>query len=176
MLKNKNGFTLIELIVVITIIAILTLFSYSPYNLYSNISKVKISKEIIDQAKNEAYLDANSMIDKNTKRNLSIWIRMEQDKNTLDLVWWDYSLSWSVLFSNTWTLLKKIKLEDWVNVNKISFSWGVDSSWALIFFKAPDWNMSIYKNPTETWSEINITIWFKNATSWILSRIINIKN
>ena len=51
---QKQGFTLIELMVVMSIIAVLSIFAYAPYNHYANISRVRFSAEKIEQAANEA--------------------------------------------------------------------------------------------------------------------------
>ena len=171
-LKNRKAFTLLELIIVVTIISILTLVMFVPYNFYSNIWKVRISWEIIDQAKNEAILNSNSVIDKTTKKNLNVWIRIKKDSNILEELSYPYDFTWSVY--DTGTVLKQIKLEDWVNVNQISLSWTVTNNDVLIYFKAPNWEMTIYKDIYGTWSNVDITIWYKTAVTWVLSKVIKI--
>lgn len=51
---QKNGFTLIEVLIVISIIAIVSMLSYAPYSHYSNISKVRFSAQKIEQTLSEA--------------------------------------------------------------------------------------------------------------------------
>ena len=169
---NKKAFTIIELLIVITIIAILTMLTFVPYNFYSNVWKVRISKEIINQMVNEASLNANSVEDKTTKKNLNLWIKLKEGSGTIDIVSYPYDFTGSLF--DGWELFKQVNLEDWVNVNKISFSWSAQDE-ALIFFKAPDWEMTIYKNSSETWSQIDMIIGYKNAISWVLSKEVNIK-
>jgi prepilin-type N-terminal cleavage/methylation domain-containing protein len=174
--KSKSAFTLIEIMIVILIISILTMWIYAPYNLYSNISKVKISKEMITQSINEARNSAAWLIDVWTQKNVNIWLIFEKWKNTVEMISFPFDYTWAIEMNSSASLVREIKLEDSVNINQfIDKDWNELPNGARLYFKAPEWEMQVYKDSTNTWSLKTLVVWFKNATSWILSRTITIK-
>ncbi len=174
--KAKNGFTLIELMVVITIISIITIILIAPYNFYANISKVRVSKDIITQTINQARNSSAWLIDYNSDSNMNIALFITKWNWFIDMVWFPYSYSWAInQTSSSAKNIKRIRLENWVNITSIKDIWDNDQTNIVLYFKAPNWELSTYFTPTSTWSLKNITVWFKDATTWILSKIINVK-
>ncbi len=177
----KKGFTLIELLVVITIIWILFVWVFVPYNFYSNIAKVKTSAEMITQAINEAKLSA-MWVQNTTNKNVNIWIVFEKQKNEIKILSYPFDYIWSIKSDIDSTLdiqlFKTIKLEDWVNLNKINKDWTSTDDAIIIYFKAPNWDLTFYKWWESTYLTANkiwITIWFKESITWVLSKLIEIK-
>ncbi|MDD2487599.1 MAG: prepilin-type N-terminal cleavage/methylation domain-containing protein [Candidatus Gracilibacteria bacterium] len=176
-LKNKKAFTLIEVIIVITIISILTLLGFVPYDFYSNVSKVRISKEIIDQTFNEAFLNSNSVIDKVSKKNLNIGILMEKQSHEYKILSFPFNHTGSISETVSGAkLLRTIKLEDGVNINKITVDGTESSSGVIFYFRSPDGEMDIYRNETLTGSNSEITVGYGKSIDGILSKIIKIPN
>jgi prepilin-type N-terminal cleavage/methylation domain-containing protein len=177
----KKGFTLIELMIVITIIWILFVWVFVPYNLYSNIAKVKAGAEIITQAINEARFSA-MWIQNTTNKNVNIWIVLEKQKNEIKILSYPFDYTWNIKSDIDSTLdiqlFKTIKLEDWINLNKIERDGTYTDDIIIIYFTAPNWDLSFYKwweSTVLTTNKIWITIWFKESVDWVLSRLIEIK-
>lgn len=58
-LKSTSGFTLVELMVVISIAVLVSVLTYAPYSYYSDLSRVRVSAEKIEQAFSEAKLSSS---------------------------------------------------------------------------------------------------------------------
>lgn len=56
--SKTSGFTLVELMVVIAIVSMLAVLTYAPYSYYSDIAKVRISAEKVEQTFSEAKLSS----------------------------------------------------------------------------------------------------------------------
>lgn len=171
--KKNKAFTLIEIMIVISIIWIMSVLVVVPYNLYSDISSVKISKEIITQTISEAR-NSSAWLINTTGKNQNIAIFFKLWWNSIKLVWFPFDYSWSLLESN-WDLIREIPLEKNINTNKfIDIDWH-DLNELIMYFKSPNWDSEYYKNATQSWTLKNIIIGLKNTTDWILSKTIEIK-
>lgn len=175
MIKNTKGFTLIEIMIVITIIWFLTMLVAVPYNFYSNISKVRISKEIIDQSISDAISSANWRTNTDNK-NINIGLYLEKWRWEILSYSYPYNYTWS-LFNFEWDikLLKTIKLESFVQLSKIKVD-SNDTDKVLLYYKAPGGQLTIYKDENSTWSTSDIIVGFQWASDWVLSKVIKIKN
>ncbi len=174
-LKTNFGFTLIEVLVVITIIGILTVWVFVPYNFYSNIAKVRVSKEIINQTINEARSNAFWLQTRSNKKNVNIWLVFEKWKKEIKMLTYPFNYSWSIVWEATWDieLLRLIKLEDQVELSKID-----PDQIIIAYFEAPNWDLFFYKSWSKspldlTW--VVMTVWYRWTTSWILSKEVEIK-
>lgn len=86
-LKNKKGFSLIELMIVIVIIWLMLMLSYAPYNLYQSKAKLRVATREVAQsiyeAKNMAVSWVSSKKDKTNinseKQNKIVWIYLSKD-------------------------------------------------------------------------------------------------
>ncbi|EKD66259.1 MAG: hypothetical protein ACD_49C00056G0014 [uncultured bacterium (gcode 4)] len=175
MIKNIKGFTLIELMIVITIIWFLTMLVAVPYNFYANISKVRISKEIIDQSRSDAISSANWRTSFDWK-NINIGLYFDKNKWEILSYSYPFNYSWSVLnFTGDVKLLKTIKLESFVEISKIKIG-SDETENVLLYYKAPDGKLTIYKNATSTWNTVDIVVGYKWVTEGVLSKEIKIKN
>lgn len=181
-LTIKKAFTLIEVMIVITIIAILSVWVFIPYNFYSNISRVKVSKEIITQTLNESKSSAAWVITSASAdaKNQNIAIFMKKWNNFVDMVLFDYDYSWSLSIP-PWDhiRIRNIDLEPNIEISKIkSIGSNIEFNGEIIFYyKAPNWELTIYSSPSQvfwTWW-LEITLGYKWVTSWVLSRNILIK-
>ena len=56
--SKTSGFSLVELMVVLAIVSLLAVLTYAPYSYYSDIAKVRISSEKIEQTFSEAKLSS----------------------------------------------------------------------------------------------------------------------
>lgn len=177
--QSKKAFTMIEIMIVITIIAILSVGFYIPYNFYSNISRVKVSKEILTQTLNEgkssvAWVVTSPYMD---AKNQNIAIFIKKWNNFIDMIWFDYDYSWS-LSRHYWHYIKNIDLESNVEISKIkTLNSSTEFDETILYYKAPNWELTIYSWPSSiywTWW-LEITLGYKWLTSWVLSRNILIK-
>lgn len=175
MIKNTKGFTLVEIMIVIVIIWFLTMLVAVPYNFYSNIAKVRMSREIVNQSINDAISSANWRTSLDWK-NINIGLYFEKNKWEISSYSYPYNYSGSVFdFRGYVKLLKTIKLESFVEISKIKIdSDELDN--VLLYYRAPEGNLTIYKNLTSTWNIVDFTIGYKWALDWVLSKEIKIKN
>lgn len=174
--RNIGGFTLIELLIVIAIIWIISVWVIIPYNFYSNISKVKISRETINQSLNEARNSAAWLTENTSNKNQNIALIFKKWSNQIDLVWVPFDFSGSLFKESDYKIIRKISLEDNVSISNISYwNWAVTDWQIVVYFRAPNWDRDILIDDTHTGSNTKITIWFKNVKSWILSKEIEIK-
>jgi len=170
--KNK-GFTLIEVLIVVAIIWILTVLLIVPYNLYTDIWRVRISKEIVNQTISEARNSSAWLINTSwNNQNIAIFLYKWSDK--LKLIWFPFNYNWALTEWN-WILIREIPFEKNVNLNKI-----LDNNWnelsqVILYFVSPNGDMNAYINSTQTWTLKTLTIWIKESTTWILSKNIDIK-
>lgn len=172
----NNWFTLIEIMIVITIIALLTLMAFIPYNFYSNISKTRISSEILKQTMSDSIFNANWKMENNS--NVSIWLLLRKWSNELQMLSYPYNMTWAISFeqNDNVKFLKSVNLEKDIQISKIIVDWSEVEN-LLYFYKAPSWDLTIYKTPTNSWTTSEITLWFKWAIEWVLSKKVknNIK-
>lgn len=174
-MKTENkGFTLIEMLIVIVIIMIITIWVIWPYNFYSNVAKVKISKEILTQSLNTAKNTSAWIIGWYDKKNQNIWINIIKWKDYIELLSFPFDQSWSITRMKA-TDIKTIKLENNVNISMIKTKDWTEYNETILYYKSPEWDMESYISPTHTWIIDNITIWLKGAKEWILSKVIQIK-
>ena len=172
----KKGFTLIELIIVITIIGILSVWIIIPYNLYSNIAKVKISKETIDQFITEARNSSAWLISSIDKKNLNITLFFDKWTNSIKLIGFPYDYIGPIKESVTEAILiREIKLESHVYINDIIDTSNNPLDHIIFYFRAPNWNLDFYKDDSNTWALSKIIIGLDNSTTWILSKEILVK-
>lgn len=172
---NIRGFTLIELLIVIAIIWIISVGVIIPYNFYSNISKVKISRETINQSINEARNSA-AWLTENSNKNQNITLIFKKWVNKIDFVWVPFDFSGSLFRESDYKVMREISLEDNVEVSDISYwSWNKVNWQIVVYYRAPNWDRDILIDNTHTWSNIKIIIGYKGVTTWILSREIEIK-
>ena len=174
MRKNKNWFTLIELMISMTIFFIIVVMSYANYAYFQNIAKVKIALKEISQSINEARNLAISWYDKSSV-NQSIWVLFDlSDNNSIKFYSYNYN-SWITLDDNY--VFKTKKIQDWVWINDISWKTKV-----MIYFSAILAKPEIYyfesdvKNDFTT-DQLDFKISYKDAKSWPLTRTLKyIKN
>lgn len=175
MIKNIKGFTLIEIMIVITIIWFLMMLVTVPYNFYSNIAKVRMSRQIVDQSISDAISSANWRTSFDWK-NINIGLYFEKNKWEISSYSYPYNYSGSVFnFTGDVKLLKTIKLESFVEISKIKVGPDENDS-VLLYYNAPEGKLTIYKNLTSTWNTLDIVVGYKWATEWVLSKEIKIKN
>lgn len=172
--NNYKWFTLIEILIVITIIWILSIGTFVPYNLYANIAKVRLSREIVSQTMSEARNSAAWLIDFWTQKNQNIALFFNVWSHEFDMVSFPYDYSWAIDIW-AWKKIKSVALENWVNINSISDKDLQEKDNAILYFKAPEGNLEIYKDSSSTWSIKNITIGIGDAKTWVLSKTLEIK-
>ncbi len=170
----NRWFTLIELLIVISIIWILSIWVFVPYNLYSNIAKVRLSREIMTQTLSEARNSAAWLVDIWTHKNQNIALFINKWDPSFSVYSFPYDYSGSISTA-AGTKIKDVALEDWVNINSILDDSPQEKNNVIIYFTAPEWIMHTYKDSSFTWSFKNITIWFWKATTWVLSKTLEIK-
>ena len=159
---HKRAFTLIELMVVMTIMIILTWVMYTPFAHYQTKQKVKNSAKIITQALNDARNSAIYWILNSTSTwNLDIWVKIKNWEDNLKIYWYPYNKT-IINYEKSDYLLEEIKLESWVEIT---------SSWGLYLYKAITWSW-IYKNVDITNNKSKISVWFKWATTWTMTKNI----
>lgn len=175
-MHTKQGFSLIELMVVITIIWIISVSVIIPYNFYANISKVKLSVETINQSLNETRNSAAWLVDWVTSKNQNTALVFVKWATTINFVGIPVGYSGSIFNYNS-NVLRNILLDDNVYITNItSLDWSNnDLNKAVLLYNAPNWDKSILTDNTHTWSYLKITIWYKKAKNWTLSREIIIK-
>jgi len=129
--KRPGGFTLIELMIVITIIGILTVGAYIPYNFYSELARVRLSAEIVDQSVSDAkILASNGYVFPGTSENAHIGLILRKASNSMDILAYQ-SGSRSLVPDATAKLVRTIALE-----NNITLS-ALPSDTVLVYFTAP---------------------------------------
>lgn len=132
---QKNGFTLIEVLIVISIIAIVSMLSYSPYSHYSNISKVRFSAQKIEQTLSEAKSSTIGWYSL-SGANVHIWLVFSGGLDKILMKWYPFSMGTGMINAETGTLIREIPLENNVvfenNTNGmvVFLSPGGDSWWA----------------------------------------------
>lgn len=182
-IKNKNAFTLIELMVVIAIMGILLLFSYAPYNIYQTKAKLKLATREVAQsfyeAKNIAVsglklkTEENSFDNSQNKsdsssikeefENKSVWIFLTSEESKNDVV--------NYYFFPYDKKVENIKLEDLEKPSKkkeiqktIFLKWF--SAWwnefksILVFYESVTWQIKVkWFNWDSQWTEIKEDVW-----------------
>lgn len=120
-IKSEYGFTLIELMVVITIIGILFSGSYIPYDYYSRISRVRISVEKIQQAREDAkILSQNGQLFPGTENNANIGLLFTKGSPNVKMFAFMPGKH-SFIENAEAKIIKIISLEDGVHINSLPY-------------------------------------------------------
>jgi len=177
-MKNKKGFTLIELIIVITLISIVSVVSYAPYNYYKNKVKLRNTASKITQL---LYESKNKAINWTvwSDWNVSIWVFFDSsldNKSEIKVFSYPYNYAtWSISFIEN-SDIKKIKtfyLDDWIQIDNIEWLENL-----LLVFRSITGEVNYY---TWHWSvrstivddKIDINISYKGASSRNLNKKIS---
>lgn len=84
--SQSSGFSLVELMVVIAIVSLLAVLTYAPYSYYSDIAKVRISAEKIEQTFSEAKLSsAMGLSVPGTEYNGDAYVVLEKGSGSIAL-------------------------------------------------------------------------------------------
>ena len=75
---KREGFTLIEILIAITILMILIVGVFVPYNLYSNLSRLRLGKDMITQNINLSRNFSAGIINSGTGKNQDIALFLEE--------------------------------------------------------------------------------------------------
>ncbi len=177
-MKNKKGFTLIELVVVITIIGIVSVVSYAPYNYYKNKVKLKNSASKITQI---LYESRNKAINWSVWEYWNVSVGVYFDSNWLkkweaNVFSYPYNYATGSISYIENTDIKKIKtliLDNGVQFDEIEW---LDN--LLFVFDAITWKVHYYSwnwwvRSIISEDEININISYKWATSRNLKKEIS---
>ncbi len=161
---HKKWFTLIELMVVMTIMIILTVAAYTPFAYYQTKQKVTNSAKIITQTLYNARSNAIYwVLNSNMTWNLDVWVLVENNSDKLKIYWFPFKENIvNYISPDNKYLIEEINLEPWVEIT---------SSWWLFLYKAITWSW-VYKNFTINSNKIELSVWFKWATSWTLTKKI----
>ena len=170
--KINKWFTLVELMIVFTIIILLSISIYAPYNFYSNKAKLKVAKSEIAKTIYEARNMAIYWLD-DWSSNKSVWVYFDKNnsKNSIKLYSYPYNYSWTKnnFSSASVKLIKEIKLQPWIQIDKI---WWKDK--ALFYFQSISWTWTYYYgNPLTEFSntKIGIEFFYKNWWENLKSKI-----
>lgn len=168
-IRNKSGFTLIELMVVITIISILFVWSYVPYDYYSRLSKVHVSVNKVQQTlENTKIFSQNGQLFPWTTKNANTWLLLKKWAHTMNIVTLLPGTRSFIENENT-KIIKIVSLENGVNINTIPYDT------ILIEYTAPRWDMEIYISPTQTGANFDIGVGWKQVTSGTLYKTVKIE-
>ncbi len=176
---SRKGFTLIEVLVVLVIIGVLSTLSYVPYNHYSQISRLRVSEDSVRRLFEDAkLLSKNGQLfpDNINPSNADIGVFLKKWSPTIEV--WIFRhgkpTPTSLQINNDAQILKKIKLEDGIQVNTIN---STDDS-VLIMYTAPKWEVRMYRiapfSPI-TASMLSIWIWYKTALREPLYKEVSIR-
>ena len=159
-------FTLIELMIVMSIMAILTMAMYTPFAHYQTKQKVRNSAKIITQVLNDSRSKSIYWVLHNNQTltwNLDIWVKIKTWEDNIKIFWYPYNKT-IINYEKPEYLLEEIKLESWVEI-----TWITD--WYFIY-EAISWSW-VYKNLIpDVNNKINLSVWFKWATTWTMIKNI----
>jgi prepilin-type N-terminal cleavage/methylation domain-containing protein len=84
--NDSQAFTLAEVMVVIAVAAILSVLTYAPYSYYSDLSRVRLSSEKVEQAFSEAKLSASmGLAVPGTDFNADAYVLLEEGSGSVGL-------------------------------------------------------------------------------------------
>jgi len=136
-----------------------------------------MGKETINQLLNEARNSAAWLTEFSTNKNQNTALIFKKWTNKILFIAVPYDFSWSLFQSNNQKILREIVLDDRIFINNITSNKEINNNiWeTIVYFKSPDWDKNILLDDTHTGSYIKLTLWYWNATSWLLSKEIEIK-
>lgn len=192
-LKNKKGFSLIELMIVIVIIWLMLMLSYAPYNLYQSKAKLRVATREVAQsiyeAKNMAISWVSSKDSSWEKQNKIVWIYLSNEENYKNNIYY-YLDDFKYYQNEKWEFLPWIssKIDAFVNDSSKNFKtknmqqniWLQNfsgNSGIFILFAASSWEVKIFWKNWWSWNEVSsdsikINMSFWNSTSDILKKEI----
>jgi len=164
---NKNGFTLIEMLIAMCIFFIMVVMTYANYAYFQNIARVKLSLKEISQSINEARNMAVSWLDKNWV-NQSVWVYFDlENKNLIRLYSYNYN-SWVTLSQDN--LIKERKLQDYVWIDYVWWKNKVMIYFSSIYAKPEIYYFDDGNARILNTDELDFKVSFKNALSYPLKR------
>lgn len=128
--SNVSGFSLVELMVVVSIVVMLAVLSYAPYSYYSDVAKVRISAEKIEQAFSEARLSSSMGLSvPGTESNADAYVVLVEGESNVVL----YAAKSDSGFApeSEYRVLREIPLEKGVEISRLP------SSKVVVKFSAP---------------------------------------
>ena len=171
--QSRQGFTLIEMMVVVAITAIFAVMTISPYLYYSNLARVRMSYEKVQQAFSlgrSLVVAGETYTPNNVSGSVGFWI--EKDSKKIQLRVYPYNINTNLLkYSDTQTrstLKTTVELEEGV-----AFSSVLPAEKVLVFFAAPNAQASFYRENGEritTSTGVVLTLGFHGAQTGALSR------
>lgn len=191
-LKNKKGFSLIELMIVIVIIWLMLMLSYAPYNLYQSKAKLRVATREVAQSIYEAKNMAVSWVTLKDdtswkKQNKIVWIYLSKEDSKKNNIYYYIDDFWPYQ-TNEWKITAdKDKIQDILKDEKIFKTknmqqniWLQDFSGneeIFILFAASSWETKIFWKNWWSWNEVSsdsikINMSFWNSTSDILKKEI----
>lgn len=181
-LKNKKGFSLIELMIVIVIIWLMLMLSYAPYNLYQSKAKLRVATREVAQsiyeAKNMAVSWVSSKDSSWEKQNKIVWIYLSKDDSKKNNIYYyindfkDYQTkSWGFKDENNDEQFEKSEVATFLSesenfkiknmqqniwLQKFSNSdKTLDFDEILIIFAASSWETKIFWKNWWSWNEVS---------------------
>lgn len=172
-IRSRQGFTLIEMMVVVAITAIFAVMTISPYLYYSNLARVRVSYEKVQQAFSlgrSLVVAGETYKPNNVSGSVGFWL--EKNSSNIQLRVYPYNINRTLLRygdRETYSTLKTtVALEDGVLFSQIS-----PEEKVLVFFSAPNALPSFYREngePITTATGVALTIGFHGAQAGALSR------
>lgn len=128
--SKSSGFSLVELMVVIAIVSLLGVLTYAPYSYYSDIAKVRISAEKIEQTFSEAKLSsAMGLSVPGTESNGDAYVVLEKGSGSIALYAAKSQSGFAAI--SEYRLLRTVPLEKDVTIS------GLPSNAVTVKFSAP---------------------------------------
>lgn len=170
---NKNGFTLVEMMIAISIIVILTSIGFIPFSYYLDRARVEKNADTLGQEWLILHEDIRNWLLYNPIDTLSLhahlYATFQKDSEYIDIEVSTWALSPKKFY-------KRINLEKPLKI--LAFSGSANGANSVIYHLVPPhatWSYIIDSNPeTQISTWIIIEIWYTNATlsSWRARQIL----